>query len=169
MIANVEPTDDEMTCMIANSTNTKILCGTAQGWINIYGFNFWGEMQNRLPLHAAQVNCLALDTVSSTILFSGCADGIVRELNINNSKFVLELADLDESVEKIILVGMGDSLEKRYLVACTCVDSLLHVISLSERNPASFIQRTVNRKGQILVDAKDTAESGAARDFFAEL
>ena len=101
------------------------------GAINMYKYNSWGVLSDRFPTHPDSVNCVIADFEEYGIVYTGCADGLVRKLSLNPNRIVSSLLALNEPVESLTLLKTESS---KFLVAITGTDSVIIVIDLAVDN-----------------------------------
>lgn len=129
LISHSQSFDDEISCLSAVKNGSKILCGTGMGEINIFCYNYWGTVSDRLPQHPGTVSCMLAEGGESNIIYTGCSDGIIRRLSVYPSEVLAEMERLDDSVESLALFKTE---AYSMLLVATCNDAILNVIDLAE-------------------------------------
>lgn len=134
--------------------------------MNIFDYNYWGVVQDRLPQHPDTINCIVSDSFESNILYTGCSDGIIRTLIIHPNSIKGEICQLDDSVEKLQILSITeDGNCYKYLLASTCSDSTLYLVDLSiNKNENESVKMNGKRKIAEFDKQRDTKKS-----FFADL
>lgn len=160
-----ESFDDEVTALLALKSESKILCATGLGDINVFGYNYWGIVQDRLPQHPATVNCMLANDEGLNYFFTGCADGMVRALTMQPSAITGELLKLDESIERMAKLSFGDS---AYLLVTTCTDDCLQVIDLKTVFDTELPLDSLKKTGKRKLEQVDKLKA-EKKVFFADL
>lgn len=137
------------------------------GFLNVFGYNYWGIVQDRLPQHPGTVNCIATDGFDSNILFTGCSDGCIRSLTLHPNMINGEVCHLSDSVEKmqIFEVKMGDK-DKRFILSSTCSDGFLYMKEISNFDNYGKDSVKISKKRRIFEVNKSKE---LKKTFFAEL
>ena len=108
------------------------MCATGLGFLNVFGYNYWGVVQDRLPQHPGTVNCLIPDGFDSNVLYTACSDGCIRSLALHPNTINGEVCQLSDSVEKMQIFEVQlDGKDFRYVLSSTCSDSFLYLEDLS--------------------------------------
>lgn len=138
------------------------------GFLNVFGYNYWGVVQDRLPQHPGTVNCMVPDGFESNILYTGCSDGCVRSLTLHPNTINGAICHLNDSVEKLqcFETKFEDGKGVRLLLASTCADGMLDVSDIS--NPDALEKRSIkiSKKSKI---AEVDVEKDIKKTFFADL
>ena len=137
------------------------------GFLNVFGYNYWGVVQDRLPQHPGTVNCLVPEGFESNILYTGCSDGCIRSLTLHPNSINGEIYHLDESVEKMQIFETDISETKcRLLLSSTCADGILHVLDLIKLKSFDKEGLKISKKSKI---AEVDKGKEIKKTFFAEL
>lgn len=137
------------------------------GYINIYGYNYWGVVEDRLPQHPGTINCMVAENFEGNIIFTGCSDGVIRTLTIHPNSIKGELFKLDDSVEKLQLFeNTTDSVNYRFLLASTCADGILHLVDLKDLDKVCSESVQISKKRKI---EQNNPQKGARQKFFTEM
>jgi hypothetical protein len=65
-------------CLIKNST--KLLCGSQQGILSLFSYNFWGDISDRFPGHPQSID--AILKIDEDTVLTGSSDGLVRAVQL---------------------------------------------------------------------------------------
>lgn len=135
--------------------------------MNVYGYNYWGVVQDRLPQHPGTVNCILPDGFESNILFTGCSDGCIRSLTLHPNAINGEICTLDDSVEKMQLFNVKiDDKDCRYILSATCADGFLYMNDISNLENLEKDSVKISKKRKIS-EVDKTKE--IKKTFFADL
>ena len=116
--------DEELNCLLTIKGGNHILCGSGEGNILIFNWNWFGDFKDQITGHPEGINCM--DKFNDNIIFTGCEDGGVRICSIypkglrgvlsseNNKK----KSDLKE-VNKIKI-----NTDKKNIITCLGMDCL---------------------------------------------
>ncbi len=77
--------EDELYCMKLVRNWQKVACGTSEGPIELFNWEWFGNNKDRIIGHPGSVNCL--EKYDENILISGCEDGLIRFLSVTQ-KFI---------------------------------------------------------------------------------
>lgn len=137
------------------------------GFLNVFGFNYWGVVQDRLPQHPGTVNCMIPDGFESNILYTGCSDGCVRSLTLHPNLINGVICHLNDSVEKLQLFEAKlNEKDIRFLLASTCADGILDVSDLSDSSSLEKKSVKISKKSKI---AEVDVNKNVKKTFFANL
>ena len=118
--------------------------------MNVYGYNYWGVVQDRLPQHPGTVNCVLPNSFESNILFTGCSDGCIRSLTLHPNTINGEICSLDDSVEKMQLFNVKiDDKDYRYILSATCTDAYLYMSDISDLETTGENSIKISKKRKI--------------------
>lgn len=103
LIARSDECDSELlTCDVVR-TNSKVVCGDGEGVLNIFTWDNWGDISDRIPVQEE----VSVDTVlcySEDILVLGCMDGVIRATSLFPHKPLTHIGDhSDNSIEALCL------------------------------------------------------------------
>jgi WD40 repeat protein len=116
--------DEELNCLLSVKGCNHILCGSGEGNILIFNWNWFGDFKDQIRGHPEGIN--TMDKYNDNVIFTGCEDGGVRicsmypkglrgiltsENNKKKSKF--------KDVNKIKI-----SSDKNYLITISGIDCL---------------------------------------------
>ena len=68
--------DEELNCLLAIKDCNHILCGSGEGNILIFNWNWFGDFKDQIKGHPEGIN--AMDKYNDNIIFTGCEDGGIR-------------------------------------------------------------------------------------------
>jgi WD40 repeat protein len=114
--------EDEMYCMKIVKGGQKVACGTSEGPIALFNWDWFGDLKDRIMGHPGSVN--TLEKYDENFLISGCEDGGIRFVSVNPKyihSLITDKNQLKEKKNKIfndINVISLDS-DKRYLAVNT--------------------------------------------------
>lgn len=135
--------------------------------MNVYGYNYWGVVQDRLPQHPGTVNCILPEGFESNILFTGCSDGCIRSLTLHPNAINGEICTLDDSVEKMQLFNVNiNNTECRYLLSTTCADGYLYMNETGDSYNLEKDSVKISKKRKI---SEIDKSKEAKKTFFAAL
>lgn len=137
------------------------------GFLNVFGYNYWGVVQDRLSQHPGTVNCMLPDSFESNILYTGCSDGCIRSLSLHPNSINGIICCLNDSVEKMqIFETMIDESTFRFIIASTCADSVLVLTDIKNVKKKDEESIQISKKRKIAEVDKDKEMK---KIFFADL
>lgn len=137
------------------------------GFLNVFGYNYWGVVQDRLPQHPGTVNCLLPDGFESNILYTGCSDGCIRSLTLHPNSINAEVCNLPDSVEKMQIFEVNvHEKEFRFIVSSTCSDGILYLADILNKDNLDKESIKISKKRKI---AEVDKEKEIKKTFFADL
>jgi len=71
-----EQLDDELLSIAVVKNNSKVICGSQDGILNIYSWGQWDDISDRFPGHPSSVD--ALVPIDDQLLITGSSDGLIR-------------------------------------------------------------------------------------------
>lgn len=84
----------ELTCVSVIKNGRKVVCGTQDGTMLIFSNGLWGDCTDRVPdLHPETVECFT--KLDERTLITGCADGVIRVMQIHPNKITNIVGDHD--------------------------------------------------------------------------
>ena len=72
--------DEELNCLLSIKGCNHILCGSGEGNILIFNWNWFGDFKDQIKGHPEGIN--TMDKYSDNIIFTGCEDGGIRICSI---------------------------------------------------------------------------------------
>lgn len=72
--------EDEMYCIKLVKNGKKVACGTSEGAIVLFNWDWFGDYKDRIMGHPGSVNCI--EKYDENILISGCEDGGIRFVSV---------------------------------------------------------------------------------------
>ena len=137
------------------------------GFLNVFGYNFWGVVQDRLPQHPGTVNCMISDGFESNIIYTGCSDGCIRSLSLHPNAINGEICHLNDSVEKLqIFESKVSGFTCRFILSTTCADGDLYITDICKIDNSKKESVKISKKSKIPeVDSSKELK----KNFFAEL
>ena len=143
------------------------MCATGLGFLNVFGYNYWGVVQDRSPQHPGTVNCIIPDGFDSNVLYTGCSDGCIRSLTLHPNSINGELCHLNDSIEKMqIFEVQRDGKDYRFILSSTCSDCFLYLDDLNNFDKSRNYSVKISKRRKIPeVDKGQEIK----KSFFAEL
>ena len=68
--------DEELNCLVTIKECNHILCGSGEGNILIFNWNWFGDFKDQIKGHPEGIN--SMDKYNDNIIFTGCEDGGIR-------------------------------------------------------------------------------------------
>ena len=68
--------DEELNCLLSIKGCNHILCGSGEGNILIFNWNWFGDFKDQITGHPEGINCM--DKYNDNVIFTGCEDGGIR-------------------------------------------------------------------------------------------
>ena len=72
--------DEELNCLLSIKGCNHILCGSGEGNILIFNWNWFGDFKDQIRGHPEGIN--SMDKYNDNIIFTGCEDGGIRICSI---------------------------------------------------------------------------------------
>lgn len=72
--------EDELHCLKIMEHNKKVVCGTSEGPIALFSWDWFGDYKDRILGHPGSVNCI--EKYDENYFFSGCEDGKIRLVSV---------------------------------------------------------------------------------------
>jgi WD40 repeat protein len=73
--------EDELYCMRLVKNSQKVACGTSEGPIVLFNWDWFGDFKDRIIGHPGSVNCF--EKLNENFLITGCEDGLIRFVSIS--------------------------------------------------------------------------------------
>lgn len=127
LIARSDECDSELlTCNVVRA-NSKVVCGDGEGVLNIFTWDDWGDISDRVPVQE-EVSIDSVLCYSEQVLVLGCMDGVIRATSLfphtplshigDHADSPIEAMCLSPDEEEILSVGHD------YFVRAWCVEKL---------------------------------------------
>eukprot|EP00033_Pygsuia_biforma_P000937 GCRY01001079.1.p1 GENE.GCRY01001079.1~~GCRY01001079.1.p1 ORF type:complete len:381 (+),score=100.40 GCRY01001079.1:133-1275(+) len=114
--------DDELLSVVVMKDGKKVVCGTQDGVLDIFNWEQFGDISDRLPGHPESVSTML--KIDEDTLLTGSSDGLVRAIQIHPNKLIGVLAMYDFPIEKL-----GLSQDNKYLATSTH-DNCIHFANI---------------------------------------
>jgi WD40 repeat protein len=118
--------DEELNCLMSNKNGNYILCGSGEGNILIFNWDWFGDFKDMIKGHPEGIN--DMDKYDDNIFFTGAEDGLVRicTMNPKGVRGILKNKDKKggnknnmKDVNKIKI-----SYDKKKVITCSGIDCL---------------------------------------------
>ncbi len=76
--------EDELLCMSLINYGKKVICGTSDGPLVIFQWDWFGDFKNRLLGHPSSIFSIA--KYDEYNVFTACEDGLIRYVSISPNK-----------------------------------------------------------------------------------
>ena len=130
--------DEELNCLMSYKNGNYILCGSGEGNVLIFNWDWFGDFKDMIKGHPEGIN--DMDKYNDNIFFTGAEDGLIRICTMfpkgirgilkNNNKNKKKGQSIMKDVNKIKI-----SNDKKNLITCLGIDCLrLYDISNIEFN-----------------------------------
>ena len=81
LIARSDECDSELlTCDVVR-VNSKVVCGDGEGVVNVFTWDDWGDISDRIPVQE-EVSIDSVLCYSEDVLVMGCMDGVIRATSL---------------------------------------------------------------------------------------
>ena len=111
-----------------------MLCASAEGIINIFSWDFFGDCNDRIVGHPGSIDCM-IKYDESTII-TGCEDGLIRAVSVLPNKIISIISDpLDAQDDGFHIQKLTLSHNNQFLASCTLDDmvKIVDVANLGQR------------------------------------
>ena len=72
--------EDELHCLKIMENGKKVACGTSEGPLAIFNWDWFGDYKDRILGHPGTINCI--EKLNEDFMFTGCEDGIIRIVSL---------------------------------------------------------------------------------------
>jgi hypothetical protein len=129
--------EDEMYCMKIVCNHKKIACGTSEGPIVLFNWDWYGDFKDRILGHPGSVNCM--EKYDENTLVTGCEDGGIRFVSISPKAISMMISDkkkinLENSGFKDINT-LSISSNKQHLAVCSNIN-YVKLYDISDLHPS---------------------------------
>ena len=131
--------EDEFYSMKIIRSGRKVACGTSQGPIALFNWDWFGDFKDRIMGHPGSVNCL--EKYDENFLISGCEDGGIRFVSVSPKyihSIINEKNKLNSKKEHFKdVTGLALTRDKKYLAFVSNINCVkiynIENISIEER------------------------------------
>jgi len=88
--------EDELHCLKIMENGKKVVCGTSEGPLAIFNWDWFGDYKDRILGHPGTINCI--EKFNEDMMFTGCEDGHIRIVSLylkNIEKVIGDAKKLD--------------------------------------------------------------------------
>ncbi len=114
--------EDELTCM--RLIKHKVACGTSEGPIVLFNWDWFGDYKDRIMGHPSGVNCM--EKYDEDTLITGCEDGGIRFVTIAPKGIRSMICDKKNEITKNNkfneITSLSMSQGKQFLAVCSNID-----------------------------------------------
>ena len=90
--------EEDLTCVSLQKNGSKVLTSTAEGIINIFSWDYFGDCNDRIVGHPGSIDSMIF--YDEDTIITGCEDGLVRAVSVLPNKIISILGDpLDKEDE----------------------------------------------------------------------
>jgi WD40 repeat protein len=90
--------EEDLTCVSLQKNGSKVLTSTAEGIINIFSWDYFGDCNDRIVGHPGSIDSMVF--YDEDTIITGCEDGLVRAVSVLPNKIISILGDpLDKEDE----------------------------------------------------------------------
>jgi len=148
--------EDEFYSMKIVKHGQKVACGTSEGPITIFNWDWFGDFKDRIMGHPGSVNCLV--KYDENFVISGCEDGGIRFVSISPKYIHSMISDKNASNAKKEyfkdVTGLSLTKDKKFLATISNINTI-KIYNIGEIN--------IEKK-----DEQDEAEDNIEEDQFSE-
>ncbi|KAI8048795.1 WD40-repeat-containing domain protein, partial [Syncephalis plumigaleata] len=113
IVARSDNLEDELLSLAVVKNGAKLICGSQGGILNIFHWDDWGDIKDRMPGHPSSVDTIC--AWDDDIVLTGSSDGLIRACHILPNKFIGCIGEHDHfPVERIALTH-----DRRFLGSCS--------------------------------------------------
>lgn len=126
--------EEDLNAMTLCKDGKKVLCTTAEGIINIFSWDFFGDCNDRIVGHPGSIDCMVKYDEDTVI--TGCEDGLIRAVSVLPNKIISIISDpLDAQDDGFHIQKVALSYDKTLVASCTLDDmvKILDVSNLGQR------------------------------------
>ena len=123
--------EEDLNAMTIQKDGKKVLCTTAEGVINIFSWDFFGDCNDRIVGHPGSIDCIVKYDEDTVI--TGCEDGLIRAVSVLPNKILSIISDPLDADDGFHIQKVALSHDKCLLASCTLDDmvKILDVTNLS--------------------------------------
>jgi WD repeat-containing protein 55 len=121
--------EEDLTSVILLKDDKKVLASSADGTINIFSWDYFGDCNDRIVGHPGSIDTMIYYDDDTVI--TGCEDGLIRAVSVLPNKILAILGDTidqEDSVFNIQKVALSH--DKNLLASCT-LDDCVKMIDVS--------------------------------------
>ena len=90
--------EEDLTCVTLQKNGSKVLTSTAEGIINIFSWDYFGDCNDRIVGHPGSIDSMIF--YDEDTIITGCEDGLIRAVSVLPNKIISILGDpLDKDDE----------------------------------------------------------------------
>jgi WD40 repeat protein len=90
--------EDELTCIQLCDNGQRVVCGTSEGPVVLFNWDWFGDFKDRILGHPGSVNCLT--KINENTLLSGCEDGGIRFLTLHPKRINSMISEKENKITK---------------------------------------------------------------------
>lgn len=131
--------EEDLTDVLLCKHGKKVLASTAEGTINIFTWDYFGDCNDRITGHPGCIDTMV--QYDEDTIITGCEDGMIRAVSVLPNKIVAILGDpMDAGEEVFHIQKVILSHDRKLLATCTLDDvvKMVDVSSLEQRIKADF-------------------------------
>ena len=83
--------EEDLTCVLLQKNGRKVLTSTAEGIINIFSWDYFGDCNDRLVGHPGSIDSMVF--YDEDTIITGCEDGLIRAVSVLPNKIISILGD----------------------------------------------------------------------------
>lgn len=102
ILGQSENQEDELLSVVLMKGESKVVCGSQGGILNIFSYGTWDDISDRFPGHPQSVDTLV--KIDDETLFSGSSDGMIRVVSVLPNKLLGVVGEhMDCPIERLAL------------------------------------------------------------------
>lgn len=122
--------EDDLTDVAIMKHGKKVLASSAEGVINIFTWDWFGDCNDRLVGHPGSIDTMI--KYDEDTIITGCEDGLIRAVSVLPNKIISILGDpLDAEDEVFHIQKVTLSHDKKLLASCS-LDDMVKIIDVSQ-------------------------------------
>ena len=91
--------EDELHCLKIMENNKKVVCGTSEGPLAIFNWDWFGDLKDRIIGHPGTINCI--EKINENLMFTGCEDGLIRIVSLYLKNIEQVISDSKQSISSV--------------------------------------------------------------------
>lgn len=131
--------EEDLTSVTLQKHSKKVLASSADGIINIFSWDWFGDCNDRIVGHPGTIDTMV--AYDEDIVITGCEDGLIRAVSVLPNKIQAILGDpLDTDEEVFGIQKVSISHDRRFVASCTLDDvvKITDITCLENRQREDF-------------------------------
>jgi WD repeat-containing protein 55 len=121
--------EEDLTDVLLCKENKKVLVSSAEGIINIFSWDYFGDCNDRIVGHPGAIDTMV--QYDEDTIITGCEDGLIRAVSVLPNKIIAILGDPLDSGDEVFHIQKVILSHDRSLLASVTLDNMVKIIDVS--------------------------------------